>query len=223
MGVVFSTTSESDSNNATPAVGQESKSDLFEKTAIDRGSLLLDGPAVQKLVETYSNHYYLPIAGRAELWSLISTALGSSFPNINILFATVWDMFSKDGLCRAQEVLVAFALICDADWRSRLSNIFDIFKSTCTNEIFAEDIMLGMEVVLQACLSLWSTALRVETDRDDVHAVTEEVAIAALDKLGKKPDDGITREDFLLWAVERFKESKTVANEDALLRIYRLQ
>jgi hypothetical protein len=41
--------------------------------------------------------------------------------------------------------------------------------------------------------------------------------------LGKKPDDGVVREDFLLWATERFKESKTIANEDALLRVYRFQ
>ena len=42
-------------------------------------------------------------------------------------------------------------------------------------------------------------------------------------QLGKSPDDGIAREDFLLWAVERFKDSKTIANEDALMRIYRFQ
>lgn len=40
-------------------------------------------------------------------------------------------------------------------------------------------------------------------------------------QLGKNADDGIGRDDFLLWAVDRFKESRTVASEEALLRVYR--
>lgn len=75
------------------------------------------------------------------------------------------------------------ALLCDANWRTRLSHIFDTFKSTCTNEIFNEDIILGLEVVLQALLSLWDRTIQVETDRDEFHTITEEVAIAAFDKV----------------------------------------
>lgn len=79
---------------------------------------------------------------------------------------------------------MCLALISDEkNWRNRLSHIFDIFKSTCTNEIFNEDIMLGLEVVLQALLSLWGATLKVETDRDELHTVTEEIAIAAFDKV----------------------------------------
>lgn len=85
--------------------------------------------------------------------------------------------------CRTQEVLVCLALLSDAPWRSRLSHIFDIFKSTCTNEIYSEDIMLGLEVVLEACLSLWDAELKVETDRDELRTVTEEISVAALDKV----------------------------------------
>ena len=78
---------------------------------------------------------------------------------------------------------MCLALVSDGSWRTRLSIIFDIFKSTCTNEIFAEDIMLGLEVVMQACLTLWTTDLSVVTNRDEVHALAEEIAIAALDKV----------------------------------------
>ena len=48
------------------------------------------------------------------------------------------------------------------------------------------------------------------------------LCVVHLLQLGKKPDDGVGCEDFLLWATERFKESRTVASEEAL-RIYRLQ
>jgi hypothetical protein len=83
-------------------------------------------------------------------------------------------------------VLVCLALVSDGSWRTRLSIIFDIFKSTCTNELFAEDIMLGLEVVMQACLTLWTTDLSVVTNRDEVHALAEEIAIAALDKVRRE-------------------------------------
>jgi hypothetical protein len=33
-------------------------------------------------------------------------------------------------------------------------------------------------------------------------------------------DEGVKREEFVKWGVERFKPSKTVANKDALIRIY---
>jgi hypothetical protein len=78
---------------------------------------------------------------------------------------------------------VCLCLLSDADWRTRLSHVFDVFKSTCTNEIFNEDIVLGLEVVLQALLSLWGADLKVETDRDEVHTISEEIAIAAFDKV----------------------------------------
>ena len=79
---------------------------------------------------------------------------------------------------------MCLALISNAtQWRTKLSHVFDIFKSTCTNEIFLEDIMLGLEVVLQSLLKLWGTELKVETNRDDIHAMSEEIAIAAFDKV----------------------------------------
>ena len=43
--------------------------------------------------------------------------------------------------------------------------------------------MLGLEVVLQSLLKLWGTELKVETNRDDIHAMSEEIAIAAFDKV----------------------------------------
>ena len=79
---------------------------------------------------------------------------------------------------------MCLALLSDAaQWQTKLSYIFDIFKSACTNEIFLEDIMLGLEVVLQSLLNLWGTELKIETSRDDVHAITEEISIAAFDKV----------------------------------------
>lgn len=36
---------------------------------------------------------------------------------------------------------------------------------------------------MQACLTLWTTDLSVVTNRDEVHALAEEIAIAALDKV----------------------------------------
>ena len=96
------------------------------------------------------------------------------------------------GRCKTQEVLACLCLLSDGAWRTRLSHVFDVFKSTCTNEIYNEDIMLGLEVVLQALLSLWGTDLRIETDRDEVHAIAEEVAIAAFDKVDTEIQHGYT-------------------------------
>lgn len=78
MGIVFS-------DSVDTGEGEKKEEDdggtdgLFAKIVIDRGKLRLSSAAVQSLVETYSNHYYLPISGRAELWSLFSTVSTEGF------------------------------------------------------------------------------------------------------------------------------------------------
>jgi hypothetical protein len=70
MGIIFSDTIDKE---VCEKKEQNAADGLFSKTIIERGKLRLSGENVQKLVETYANHYYLPISGRAELWSLFST------------------------------------------------------------------------------------------------------------------------------------------------------
>lgn len=217
MGVTFSDSID-DEVNARRA--QEDRGGgLFEKDSISRNKLRMGKLEAKKLVEAYGHHCFLPVTGRDELWSLFSTALGTSFESINIVFCTAWEAFSKDDLCKTQEVLACICLISEADWRTRLSCIFDIFKSSCTEEIFYEDITLGIEVVTHALLQLWDAELTT-TSQEELHMKAEEISTAAFDKLGKNQDEGIVHDDFVTWATEKFKESRTIANEEALFAIY---
>jgi hypothetical protein len=56
--------------------------------------------------------------------------------------------------------------------------------------------------------------------REELQTLAESLAAAAFIKLGKDVDDGLTREEFLNWAMERFKESKTVASPESLHQIF---
>jgi hypothetical protein len=40
-------------------------------------------------------------------------------------------------------------------------------------------------------------------------------------QVSRSPDDaGLTKEEFTMWAQEKFKSTKTIANIEALMRIY---
>lgn len=73
MGIIFSNSIDNDDDPVKSPSGAGTDGALFEKNITSRSSLRVESHVVQKLAETYSNHYYLPIAGRAELWSLVST------------------------------------------------------------------------------------------------------------------------------------------------------
>jgi hypothetical protein len=56
--------------------------------------------------------------------------------------------------------------------------------------------------------------------REELQALAESLAASAFIKVGKDVEDGLTREEFLNWAMERFKASKTVASPESLHQIF---
>ncbi len=59
-----------------------------------------------------------------------------------------------------------------------------------------------------------------ETDR--VYELTEAVADGAFIRLEKELEAAVARDEFVTWAAERFKTSKTVDSFEALLGLYEL-
>lgn len=97
MGITFSDSCCNDT------YGKGSGDELFTKVAIDRRKLRLSEDRVQKLVQTFSHHYHLPICGRAELWSLFSTVkleavFSNTFVFIEACFCRLWVKFLQKSL-----------------------------------------------------------------------------------------------------------------------------
>ena len=70
MGIIFSNSD----NNENDEIKEDKGEGLYSKVSTDRSKIVMPEESVEKLVQTYSNHYYLPVSGRAEMWSLFNMA-----------------------------------------------------------------------------------------------------------------------------------------------------
>ena len=55
---------------------------------------------------------------------------------------------------------------------------------------------------------------------DEFKSLTEEIADNCYFKLDKELETNIDSDKFIIWAQDRFKESRTIATKEALLSVY---
>ena len=80
-----------------------------------------------------------------------------------------------------------------------------------------EDIVLAAQVIASSLCRLWRAP---PISYNLLSELSESIADGAYTKLDKELDDGIDRKHFILWASERFKESKNLASLDSLTSLY---
>ena len=181
-----------------------------------RLKLKLDIVNVQKLVDSYLLHAYAPMADISVLTSLFNHGLQ---PYNQELIDACWFLFvdDDDQICFIQEILVCIILLCDGPYNKRLESIFDLFKCSGIEFMMHEDIVLAAQVIASALCRLWRAP---PISFDLLSELSENIADGAYTKLDKELDDGIDRKHFILWASERFKESKNLASLDSLTSLY---
>jgi len=177
---------------------------------------------VSGLVQAYVAHAYQPIVDISTLRSLFTVGTPDALKrglDIPEMCDAIWIIFEDDGkgVCYIQEVLVVLVLLCDEPWKKRLSMVFDLFRCMGTDFMGREEIMATAHVIVSALSRVWESP---PVPYDDVVALTETIADNAYTKLGIDIEENINRDKFLSWAMERFKEHKTVATQAALLKLY---
>lgn len=177
---------------------------------------------VGRLVQAYIAHAYQPIVDISTLRALFNVGLPDAMKrglNIPDICDSLWLIFEDDGrgVCYIQEVLVVLILLCEEPWKKRLSMIFDIFRCLGTEFMGREEIMAAAHIIFSALTRVWESS---PVPYDDVLTLTETIADHAYTKLGMDIEENIGREKFLLWAMERFKEHRTIASQEALLKLY---
>jgi hypothetical protein len=120
-----------------------------------------------------------------------------------------------------------------------LSLLFDIFACSGGDELGYDDLVVAFQVVATSLHRLWvSTAW----EQAKWSRLTEALADSAYTKvrayvladwspitnfitvlpfqLEKDLDTSLSKEEFMRWATERFKEDKTVSNAEDLFKLY---
>jgi hypothetical protein len=178
-----------------------------------------------KLVSVYITHVYSPVVDYTGLRSLVYSALRpkdtlvNNSEEIDIIVKAGWRIFSnkeKDTL-NTQEMLGVMILLADSPWDRRLYLLFELFKCMGTEEMLHADIQLAAHACANGLFKLWQSA---PWEYSDFKSLTEAIADHAYLKMEKSLDDSVTWEKFRIWALDRFKDSRTVATQQALRNIY---
>lgn len=182
---------------------------------------------VQRLVVAYQQHSFQPVLDETGVRTLLAVAVRGyivgdpaalSTVSVDDLFEAVWVLFSDaESTCFAQEILVCAVLLVHTPWSKRLSLLFDVFKCLGLEEVHHEDLQLMAQVAASGLLRLWRCP---PWAMEDLRSLTEAIADHAFLKLDKELSEGVAREHFCSWAVDRFRESRTVATSQALALIY---
>eukprot|EP00607_Mallomonas_marina_P009718 CAMPEP_0182420784 /NCGR_PEP_ID=MMETSP1167-20130531/5858_1 /TAXON_ID=2988 /ORGANISM="Mallomonas Sp, Strain CCMP3275" /LENGTH=233 /DNA_ID=CAMNT_0024597229 /DNA_START=46 /DNA_END=744 /DNA_ORIENTATION=+ len=167
----------------------------------------------QRLIRAYHAYQYPPVVTFEELKSLF--ALSVTEQNSDICVACL-KIFGRNGSCYIQEVILALILLNNHDWEERLSVIYDLFVCIGTEEMYREDIQLLLYSAGSAMGKVWG----VDPPHIQLTALSEHLADLAAVKLEKDLEEGISKEEFIQWAISRFKSSKIVANTEYLMKIY---
>lgn len=218
MGVTFSSEPPENDSQTTSQLS-------FDLLLSAKNRMRLSYEDAAKIVKAYVSQVYSPILDEASLQAMIYTSLrkpDSRHDNnqeINELASAMWTLFhdSDTFTMRAQEMLAVLVLLSDAPWNKRLFLLFDLFKCMGTDYVMHEDIQLAAHSAARGLFRLW----RVEPWAfDDFKALTEGLADNAYLKLGKEIETYVHCDQFLVWAQDRFKESRTIATAEALHGIY---
>lgn len=226
MGILFST-EESNCDNGLESLNQHSKNENNDQTSDDFYELkiksLTDVEARQllrsslhvlkNLILTYHKYQFPPVLTFEDMKSFFSA---SGEIRQADLCAACWKIFGSSGCCYIQEALLAMILLSESQWTDRLSQIYDLFISVGTEEMYKEDIQLLLFAAPSSLGKVWREAL----PEHQVLALAEHLADLAVVKLEKELDEGIGRDEFVQWAAARFKDSKAVSSMESLMKIY---
>lgn len=224
MGILFSTEAGNCGHGLTLSSGDQDNSyalsdDLYELKMKSLGDvearqlLRCSLKVTRNLTRIYHKYHFPPVLSFEDLKSFFAASGESQQAD---LCAASWKVFGSTKCCYIQEVLLVMILLSDSLWSDRLSQIYDLFISTGTEEMYKEDIQLLLFTAPNALAKLWQ-----ETPPEhQVLVLSEHLADQAIVKLEKELDEGIQKEEFVQWAFGRFKDSKVIPNMEALMKIY---
>ncbi len=89
-----------------------------------------------------------------------------------------------------------------------------------TEVMYHEDIMMAVQVASSAICKLWN--LDQTFDFDDLTRLSEAIADHAFNKLERDIEEGISKEMFLSWGTDRFKETVLITDFNALAELYEM-
>ena len=177
-----------------------------------------------RLVDAYAKHRFQAIVDAAGLVALFQSAFGpdriasTEFKFIvNSCQTTFTD--ADGGVLYTQEVLSTLVLLCDAPWTKRAELLHQCFKCIGTDAMSHEDVILAAQVVAVAMCRLWGTP---RWSTKTLTSLAEAIADNAFTKLEKDIDDHVGESDFVAWATDRFRDTRTVGSSDALKGLYHL-
>ena len=141
--------------------------------------------------------------------------------------------------CYIQEIMSCLILLSEESWRQRLSYLFDVFKCSGNDEMMYDEVVLAGQVVAMSLYRLWGSS---SWDQAEWSHLTEGIADGAYAKvcdalmssvplhlkslffamqLEKDLEAGITKEEFVSWAMGRFKESRSVSSVESLVNLFK--
>ena len=223
MGVTFS--SEPSDKGAEDLAAICAISDGYSTLLSFKQCMRVKMEIAAKLVSSYITHVFSPIIDETSLKSMVYTALrpkDTRVDNTEEIEATcraAWRIFSDPvtEIMNTQEFLAVIVLLADAPWENRLFLLFELFKNLGTDEMSHADIQLVAHVCASGLFKLW----QVETwEHDEFKSMTEGIADNAYLKMNKEMEDSCQWCDFKVWAKDRFRDSRTVATQAALKRVY---
>ena len=223
MGVTFSSEPPEDdeSFNSTNVGAQLS----FEMLLQAKKRMRVSYEDATRIVRAYVSRVYGPVMDEASLHAMIYTSLrkpdtrADNNDYINELANAMWTLFhdSNTFTMRAQEMLAVLILLSDAPWNKRLFLLFDLFKCLGTDYLMHEDIQLVAHCIAAGLFRLWRTEA---WEFEDFKTLTEGIADNCYFKLNVEIETTINLDQFLVWAQDRFRESRTIATKEALHSIY---
>jgi hypothetical protein len=89
-----------------------------------------------------------------------------------------------------------------------------------TEVMYHEDIMMAVQVASSAISKLWN--LDQTFDFDELTRLSEAIADHAFNKLSRDIEEGVSKEMFLSWGTDRFKETVLVADFSTLAELYEM-
>ena len=223
MGVTFS--SDFDNKSAEEFAGISNVSDGYSTLLSFKQCLRVRMEVAANLVSAFITHVFSPVIDEASLKSLVYTALRpkdsrvDNTDEIDKICRAAWRIFSDpvSEILHTQEFLAVIVLLTDAPWENRLFLLFELFKNFGTDEMMHTDIQFVAHCCAVGLFKLWCVA---EWEHDDFKTLTEGIADNAYLKMNIEMEQACQWSQFKVWAVDRFRDCRTVATPAALRSVY---
>ena len=183
----------------------EDKRDIF------RG---LSHEKVKVFVSIYSKHSTPPILDFQDLSFFVRNSMETN-ENDDMLILSIWEIFSRNDFLLTHEFLSSLILLSDCNWKMRLDLLFDLFKCLGIDEIMYDDVIMAFKSIIFGMSKIWKQNPNY-LPIDEISRLCEDLASHSYAKFDKDIEESLNRQEFVSWAFERFKESRTIANFDSL-------